>query len=97
MLVEPDASPMRADVLALVKRAVEASNPGAEIVPTQAAYATDGAVYRRAGIPTYGVGSTFSKESEEFAHGLNERIPVASFYNGLTHWYVLIKALAGKG
>jgi len=32
-----------------------------------------------------------------FAHGLNERIPVASFYSGLTHWYVLIKALAGRG
>ena len=92
-----DASPMRADVLALVKRAVEASNPGAEIVPTQAAYATDGAVYRSAGIPTYGVGSTFSKESEDFAHGLNERIPVASFYSGLTYWFVLIRALAGGG
>jgi len=92
-----DASPLRADVMKLVAGAVESSNPGARIVPTQAAYATDGAVYRNGGIPTYGVGSTFSKESEEFAHGLNERIPVASFYSGLTYWYVLIKALPGPG
>jgi acetylornithine deacetylase/succinyl-diaminopimelate desuccinylase-like protein len=92
-----DASPLREDVMRVVARAVEAANPGARIVPTQAAYATDGLVYRNAGIPTYGVGSSFTKESEEFAHGLNERIPVPSFYNGLTHWYVLIKALAGKG
>ena len=91
------ASPLREDVMRVLARAVDAANPGARIVPTQAAYATDGLVFRNAGIPTYGVGSTFSKESDEFAHGLNERIPVASFYNGLTHWYVLIKALAGKG
>jgi acetylornithine deacetylase/succinyl-diaminopimelate desuccinylase-like protein len=92
-----DASPLRDDVMRVVARAVAAANPGARIVPTQAAYATDGLVYRNAGIPTYGVGSSFTKESEEFAHGLNERIPVASFYSGLTHWYVIIKALAGKG
>ena len=90
-----DASPLRDDVMRAVALAVEAANPGARIVPTQAAYATDGSVFRNAGIPTYGVGSTFTKESEEFAHGLNERIPVASFYSGLSYWYVLIKTLAG--
>ncbi len=90
-----DASPMRADVMKAVAKAVEASDPGAPVVPTQAAYATDGAVYRNAGIPTYGVGGVFIMDSEEFAHGLNERIRVNEFYNGLTYWDVLIKALAG--
>jgi acetylornithine deacetylase/succinyl-diaminopimelate desuccinylase-like protein len=89
-----DASPMRADVMKAVAKAVEASDPGAPVVPTQAAYATDGAVYRKAGIPTYGVGGVFIMDSEEFAHGLNERIRVNEFYNGLTYWDVLIKALA---
>jgi acetylornithine deacetylase/succinyl-diaminopimelate desuccinylase-like protein len=89
-----DASPMRADVMKAVAKAVEASDPGAPVVPTQAAYATDGAVYRNAGIPTYGVGGVFIMDSEEFAHGLNERIRVNEFYNGLTYWDVLIKALA---
>jgi acetylornithine deacetylase/succinyl-diaminopimelate desuccinylase-like protein len=90
-----NASPMRADVMKAVAKAVEASDPGAPVVPTQAAYATDGAVYRNAGIPTYGVGGVFIMDSEEFAHGLNERIRVNEFYNGLTYWDVLIKALAG--
>jgi acetylornithine deacetylase/succinyl-diaminopimelate desuccinylase-like protein len=89
-----NASPMRADVMKAVAKAVEASDPGAPVVPTQAAYATDGAVYRNAGIPTYGVGGVFIMDSEEFAHGLNERIRVKEFYNGLTYWDVLIKALA---
>jgi acetylornithine deacetylase/succinyl-diaminopimelate desuccinylase-like protein len=90
-----DASPMRADVMSAVAKAVAAADPGAPVVPTQAAYATDGAVYRNAGIPTYGVGGVFIMDSEEFAHGLNERIRVNEFYNGLTYWDVLIKALAG--
>ncbi len=40
-----DASPMRADVMKAVEKAVAASDPGTPVVPTQAAYATDGAVY----------------------------------------------------
>ena len=91
-----DPSPLRADVMKAVGTAVQAANPGAVIVPTQASYATDGAVFRNAGIPTYGVGSIFSKNSEQFAHGLNERIRVDAFYAGLTHWYVLIKELSAR-
>jgi len=90
-----NASPMRDDVMRAVAKAVAASNPGAPVVPTQAAYATDGAVFRNAGIPTYGAGGVFIMNSEEFAHGLNERIRVKEFYNGLVYWDVLIKALAG--
>ena len=74
---------MRPDVVAAVTRAVEAADPGARVVPTQAAYATDGAVYRSAGIPTYGCGGVFIMDSEDFAHGLNERIRVGAFYNAL--------------
>jgi acetylornithine deacetylase/succinyl-diaminopimelate desuccinylase-like protein len=91
-----DASPMRDDVMAAVAKAVHASYPGTPIVPQMAAYATDGSVFRGAGIPTYGVSALFLKDSESFSHGLNERVPVRSFYRGLTHWYVLIKELAGR-
>lgn len=94
-LVSP-ASPMRPDVMAAVAAAIEASHPGTPIVPMQASYATDGAVFRNAGIPTYGVESSFIKDGDMFAHGLNERLPVESFYLGLTHWYVMIKSLAGR-
>jgi acetylornithine deacetylase/succinyl-diaminopimelate desuccinylase-like protein len=88
-------SPLREDVLAAVTRAVHATHPGVPIVPDMAAYATDGTVFRAAGIPTYGVSGLFLKDSESFSHGLNERIPVDSFYAGLEHWYVLLRSLAG--
>jgi acetylornithine deacetylase/succinyl-diaminopimelate desuccinylase-like protein len=90
-----EASPMRPDVMNAVARAVGAADPGVPIVPTQASYATDGALYRNAGIPTYGVAGVFMKESEAFRHGLNERIRVDAFYDALTYWSVLIRSLAG--
>jgi len=91
------ASPLRHDIRAAVARAVHASYPGIPIVPDQASYYTDGSILRAAGIPTYGVSGMFLKDSDNFAHGLNERMGVNAFYSGLTHWYVLVKALAGKG
>jgi acetylornithine deacetylase/succinyl-diaminopimelate desuccinylase-like protein len=90
------ASPLRDDVRTAVAQAVHASYPGIPIVPDQASYYTDGSILRAAGIPTYGVSGMFLKDSDNFAHGLNERMGVSAFYNGLTHWYVLTKALAGS-
>jgi acetylornithine deacetylase/succinyl-diaminopimelate desuccinylase-like protein len=92
-----DASPLRDDVMAAVAKAVHALHPGVPIVPTQESGATDGLYLRAAGIPTYGVGAMFIKDSDAFAHGLDERVPVQGFYDGLEHWYVLTKAVAGKG
>ena len=31
----------------------------------------------------------FIKDSDSLAHGLNERVPVQGFYDGLGYWYVL--------
>ena len=89
-------SPMRDDVLAAAAAAVHASYPGTPIVPGMAAYATDGSVFRVAGIPTYGVSSLFTKSTDDFSHGLNERLAVSAFYAGLDHWYALLKTLAGR-
>jgi acetylornithine deacetylase/succinyl-diaminopimelate desuccinylase-like protein len=82
--------------MAAVTRAVHAVHPGVPIVPNQESGATDGLYLRAAGIPTYGVGAMFIKDSDAFAHGLDERVPVQGFYDGLEHWYVLVKAVAGK-
>jgi acetylornithine deacetylase/succinyl-diaminopimelate desuccinylase-like protein len=90
-----DASPLRKDVLKAVSAAVHKRYPGLRIVPSMSAGATDGVFFRSAGIPTYGVGELFMKDSDSFAHGLNERVPTASFYAGLTHWRVLLTKLVG--
>lgn len=91
-----DASPLRQDVVAAVTEAVHANYPFVPIVPSMSSGATDGVFYRAAGIPTYGVGEIFIKDSDDLSHGLNERVPVDSFYAGLTHWRVLLTRLAGR-
>ena len=90
-----DASPLRPDIVAAVTRVVHKFYPGANIVPQQASGATDGLVFRSIGIPTYGVDPTFIRDKDAFAHGLDERLPVKSFYDGLEMWYLLVKDLAG--
>jgi acetylornithine deacetylase/succinyl-diaminopimelate desuccinylase-like protein len=92
-----EASPLRPDVVAAVTRVVHRFYPGVPVVPQQASGATDGLVFRSIGIPTYGVDPTFIRDQDAFAHGLNERIPVQSFYDGVQMWYLLVKELAGTG
>jgi carboxypeptidase PM20D1 len=94
----PEASPvseMRPDVMQAIARAVHAQYPGVPIVPYLESGGTDGKVYRRAGIPTFGSSGLFTKESEMFAHGLNERVPARAFYGGLEHIYRLAVELGG--
>jgi len=88
-----DASPLRDDVLQAVTAAVHARHPGIPIVPIQESGATDGLFYRAAGIPTYGISETFIRAGDQFAHGLDERIPVHSFYEGLDHWHRIVHTL----
>jgi acetylornithine deacetylase/succinyl-diaminopimelate desuccinylase-like protein len=91
-----DASPLRKDVMDSVARVLHARYPGLPLIPYMSAGATDGKYFRAAGIPVYGVIFMFGKESEQFAHGLNERIRVDQFYNSLEDWHALLKDVAGK-
>lgn len=92
---ETDPSPLRDDVLAALRIAVDNKFPGLDIIPSMSSGGTDGMHFRAAGIPSYGVNGGYSKPNDTFAHGLNERILVQSFYDNLAHWYVLLKAIAG--
>ena len=96
---KPEASPvseMRPDVMAAITRAVHADYPGVMVVPYLESGGTDGKVYRAAGIPTFASSGLFTKPSEMFAHGLNERLPVTAFYRGLDHIHRLAVEL-GEG
>ena len=99
VLNEPMASPasdFREDVMFAVSRAVHARHPDIPVIPYMAPYGTDGKWTRTAGMPTYGVSGLFIQPKDEFAHGLNERVPVRSFYSALEHWHVLLTELAGR-
>ena len=89
-----NASPLRADVVAAVTAALRVRNPAVPVVPWQESGLSDAAFTRSLGVPTYGVGAGFIKDSDNFFHGLNERVPVQSFYDYLDFWYVMVKDLA---
>jgi len=91
--LESIESPLRADVMGAVDKAVHARAPGLTIVPGMSAGATDSMHFRSKGIPAFGVSATFMKPEDEFAHGLNERLPLATLDPGVAQWEALLKAL----
>ena len=86
-------SPLREDVTASVADAVRQHYGDVPVINYLAPYGTDGGHTRIAGMPTYGVSGLFIREEDVFAHGLNERIPVRSFYAALDYWYQLLTEL----
>ncbi|MGN5375313.1 MAG: hypothetical protein DI632_11050 [Sphingomonas hengshuiensis] len=91
--IEAGASPLDPKVVGAVKAAVAQRSPGLLVVPMQEAGATDSMHFRAHGIPSFGVGGVFMKASDSFAHGLNERVPVATFDPGVVWWETLLKTL----
>ena len=79
-----------------ISRSIRKNYPGVAVAPYLESGGTDGLVYRAAGIPTWASSGVFIKPDEMFAHGLNERIPVTSFYHGLDHIYDLAVELGGS-
>ena len=91
--IDSPPSPLRPDVVKAVTRAVHAVHPGLAIVPAQSAGATDSMYFRAAGVPSYGVSGLFTRDDDTYAHGLNERAPLAAIPGALVHWDSLLREL----
>lgn len=94
--VDSPASPIRPDVERLLTRAVEVNYPGFRPVPTMSMGGTEGREYRRRGIATYGAGSLLKTPGDNRAHGIDERLPLRSFYREVAYWDTLVRALGRK-
>lgn len=88
-------SPLTPAVIGTIERLTAEMWPGVPVIPTMSTGATDGRFLRSAGIPVYGVAGQFYGETG--AHGMNERIPVAAFYESLEYMYRLVRALSRDG
>ncbi|MDP9423804.1 MAG: M20/M25/M40 family metallo-hydrolase [Pseudomonadota bacterium] len=91
-------TPQRADVAKAYQDAVTALNgKGVPVAPYMSAGATDGAFFREAGMPVYGMdGSWVISPEDERAHGLDERMPVRAVYDNVLFWEMVLKQLAGR-
>ncbi len=94
--IESPISELRDDVVKAIYKAVNTRYPDVDIIGYMASGGTDGMHFRSAGIPTWAVSSVFMNPDEMFAHGLNERLPIKAFYDGLDHWTIILKELAGQ-
>ena len=95
--LESPVSPINEELFASIRGAVHAIYPDAPVKPSMSSGGTDGKEYRAAGIPTYGAGAITLVRPEDFrAHGIDERLPLDSYYEQLTFWDVLLKDLAGE-
>ena len=90
------ASELRPDVEAAITRSIRKYYPGVPVAPYLESGGTDGLIYRAAGIPTWATSGTFARPDERFEHGLNERLPVKSFYEGVNHIHDLAVELGRK-
>ncbi|HJV90950.1 MAG TPA: M20/M25/M40 family metallo-hydrolase [Holophagaceae bacterium] len=88
------ASPLRADLLAVLERTTAAQWPGLPVVPCMDTGGSDGAYLRAAGIPTYGISAIPIDEDDVRAHGQDERIRVVDFDRGVEAFDRLIRELA---
>ncbi len=95
----PPGGPKKGNLVARILGPVEAIAaamwPGVPLVPTMSAGATDSRFPNNAGIPTYGISGMFNEPETSGVHGLNERLPVRSLYEGQEFLYRLVRALAG--
>ena len=79
-----------------VPRAVHARPSDIPVIPFMAPYGTKGKWTRTAGMPTYGASGLLQQPKDEFAKGLNESVPVRSFYTALEHSHIWRTELAGR-
>ena len=89
-------SPLTDKVVSAVTKVSGEIFPGIPVIPTMLVATTDGRFLNNAGIPTYGVNGIFRDSNGGYIHGLNERMPVSSLFEGQEFLYRLTMILSGS-
>ncbi len=92
--LESIESPLEPKIMAAIRKAIDQRAPGLAIVPSMSAGATDSMHFRAKGIPALAISAIFIRSEDEFAHGLNERLPLATLDPGVKQWETVLKTIA---
>lgn len=92
--VASPASPMRADFVTAVTKAIHKIHPGLPIFPSMSSGASDSMWYRAHNVPSYGASPVFTKDSDDYSHGLNERVPISNIAPAITYYLSLFTDLS---
>jgi carboxypeptidase PM20D1 len=92
--VATDPSPIRQDLASAVTRAIHLGYPTVPVFPSMSSGASDSMWFRHENVPSYGVSPLFIKANDHFAHGLNERVPIANIAPSITYLWSLVTDLS---
>jgi acetylornithine deacetylase/succinyl-diaminopimelate desuccinylase-like protein len=88
-------SPIDPQLMAAVTSITRSMWGDIPVIPLMSTWTTDGRLLRDAGIPTFGLNGLFTVPGQEGMHGLDEKLGVRSFYDGLAFHDRLMKQVAG--
>jgi acetylornithine deacetylase/succinyl-diaminopimelate desuccinylase-like protein len=84
------------EVLRPLEQVAAAMWPGAPVIPDMETGASDSVYTMASGIPSYGVNGVGIDQDDIRAHGKDERVRVASYFEGVDFCYRFLKAMTGE-
>ena len=90
------ASPYDPVFVGAATRAIQSAFGKVPVVAAQASGASDSMWYRALGVPSYGASGTFMRESDDFSHGLDERVPIGNIGKSLEYYRLLLTELSSQ-
>jgi carboxypeptidase PM20D1 len=90
------ASPYDEVFVGAATRAIRAAFGEVPVIASQASGASDSMWFRALGVPSYGASGTFMRESDDFSHGLDERVPLGNIGKSLEYYRLLLTELSSK-
>jgi acetylornithine deacetylase/succinyl-diaminopimelate desuccinylase-like protein len=88
--------PLRPDLFQPLEKITDTMWPGLPVIPDMATGASDGVYTNAAGMPTYCVSGEAIDRDDIRAHGKDERVRVAAFYQAVEFYYRFLKALTSE-
>ena len=90
----PPPPPLTPQIVDPVTKVAHMMWPDVQVMPTMSTGSTDARFLTPAGIPTYGMSGMFREADGGGVHGVDERIPVRSLYEGRDFLYEVVKIYA---
>lgn len=91
------ASPIEGETLQSIDKITHQMWPGLPIIPSLMKGASDSRYLRQAGMAAYGLNPLALSDADEMRmHGIDERVPIASFRTGVEFMHKLVLEIAGR-
>ncbi|MCU1261401.1 MAG: Acetylornithine deacetylase [Bryobacterales bacterium] len=84
------------EVLNPLKSVADSMWPGAPVIPDMETGASDSVYTMAAGLPSYGISGIAIDQDDIRAHGKDERVRVAAYFDGVEFYYRYLKALSSR-